>query len=108
MTKNKFLSLASIIILSSLFLTSCTTYQTNLKKEKISNIDELKKGKTCSHNIFGGFSIPYLGDTAIRINGDESVIAAIRDAKIKEIYAVDKLKKNYIMYSKRCSIVYGK
>ncbi len=78
------------------------------KKENISNIDELKKGKTCSHNIFGGFSIPYLGDTAIRINGDESVIAAIRDAKIEEIYAVDKLKKNYIMYSKRCSIVYGK
>jgi len=104
----KFNLITSIIILMSVLLSSCTTYQTTLKKENIKNIDNLKKGQSCSHNIFGGFSVPYLGDTAIRINGDESVISAIKNGKIKEIYAVDKLKKNYILYSKRCSIIYGK
>ncbi|MFT6077851.1 MAG: hypothetical protein ACJA02_000390 [Myxococcota bacterium] len=74
----------------------------------ISSMDDIKKGRSCSENLFGGFTLPYFGDTAIKLKGDESVISAIKDAKINSVYAVDRLVINYVLYSKRCTVVFGK
>lgn len=89
----------------------CTSYSTDLnemQKIKISKIEDIKKGKTCSKNVFGGFKFPYIGDTAIKISGDQSVVSAIKDGDIREVYAVDRVDHNYLFYSKRCTIVFGK
>lgn len=99
------------ILFAVSFLGSCTYYSTDLnemEKIQISAMDDIQKGKACSHNIFGGFKLPYFGDTAIRFRGNESVITAIQDANINRIYAVDLLTNNYILYSRRCTIVFGK
>jgi hypothetical protein len=90
---------------------SCQTYDTDLntqEKIKVESMIEIKRGETCVHNLLGGFSIPYVGDTAIKLSGDQSVISAIKNANITSIYAIDKMKKNYFFYSKRCTIVFGK
>lgn len=101
------------IILSILLIFSgCTTYSTKLnelQKINVESINDIKKGESCSRNLFGGFSIPYIGDTAIKINGDQSVIQAIKNANIKDVYAIDSYNKNYLLfYSKRCTVVFGK
>ncbi|MBM3579546.1 MAG: hypothetical protein FJX34_02085 [Alphaproteobacteria bacterium] len=100
-----------VITLLSLLAQGCTSYNTDLnemEKIRVKDMSEIKRGESCSQNILGGFSIPYIGDTAVRILGDESVIAAIKNAGIKDVYAVDKKKRNYFIYSKRCTIVFGK
>jgi hypothetical protein len=93
------------------FQSSCLSYSTDLNpQEKISvtSLTDIKKGEACSRNLFGGFSIPYIGETAIKLSGNQSVITAIKNADIQSIYAIDKYTKNYFFYSKRCTIVYGK
>ncbi len=93
-----------------LFIQSCSNYSTNLntmEKLQIKSFNDIKKGEGCSNNLFGGFTIPYFGDTAIKLSGDESVMAAIKDADISKVYAVDRLVKNYVLYSKRCTMVFG-
>ncbi len=99
-----------IIIL--LFLSSCTSYSTDLnemQKIKVEKMSDIKTAESCSNNLFGAFTLPYVGDTAIKLSGDQSVIAAIKKAEIKNVYAVDKRTKNYfLLYSKRCTIVFGK
>lgn len=90
---------------------SCTSYSTDLNEMqqiKVSQISDIKKGKTCSKNLFGGFSLPYIGDTAIKLSGDQSVVSAIKDGDIREVYAVDRVTHNYLFYSKRCTVVFGK
>lgn len=103
---------SQIFVIIALFvIASCTTYSTDLnelQKIKVSDLNEIKRGETCSRNLFGAFSIPYFGDTAIKINGDQSVITAIKKANIVDIYATDYYTKNYFFYSKRCTIVFGK
>lgn len=99
------------LISALLLLQACTNYGTHLNEMeeiKVSNIKDIKKGEACSKNLFGGFSLPYIGDTAIKMSGNESVIAAIQNAKITNVYAVDRSVKNYVFYSKRCTIVFGK
>lgn len=106
----KILLKIAIIFFSSILIQSCTAYNTNLneaEKFQISDMNEIKRGEACSNNLFGGFSLPYFGDTAIRLKGDESVVTAIKDADIDKVYAVDKKVNNYIFYSKRCTIVFG-
>jgi hypothetical protein len=71
-------------------------------------MNDIKKGESCSHNLFGGFTIPWIGETAIKIRGDQSVISAIKNANIQSIYAIDKYTRNYFIYSKRCTVVFGK
>ena len=59
-----------IILFILLISTGCTTYSTKLnelQKINVDSISDIKKGESCSRNLFGGFSIPYIGDTAIRI-----------------------------------------
>ena len=90
---------------------SCQNYSTEYNsQEKINviSLSEIKKGEACSNNLFGGFTIPYIGETAVKLSGDQSVISAIKNGNIQSIYAVDKYSKNYFVYSKRCTVVYGK
>ncbi len=94
-----------------LSIQSCTTYSTDLnelQKIKVSDLSQIKRGETCSRNLFGAFSFPYFGDTAIRISGDQSVITAIKKANITDVYATDFYNRNYFFYSKRCTVVFGK
>jgi hypothetical protein len=100
--------LTSILLLIA--LSSCYSYSTQLNEMESLNmaeLSEIKEGKSCSHNLFGAFTLPYFGETAIKLSGDESVIAALRNGKIQNVYAIDKTKKNWIFYSKRCTIVFG-
>lgn len=101
----------TLAVLSLTLSQSCTNYTTNLnsaEKFQISAIADIKQGEACSNNLFGGFTLPYFGDTAIRLQGDESVIAAIKNANINSIFAVDRKVNNYVIWSKRCTIVFGK
>lgn len=103
--KNIFL----IILLASNI--SCYSYNTDfneLEKITVSSLSEIKKGESCSKNLFGGFTLPYIGETAIKLSGDQSVISAIKNANIQSVYAVDKYSKNYFLFSKRCTVVFGK
>ena len=100
-----------MIFLVFLLIFSCQSYSTEYNsQEKINviSLSEIKKGEACSNNLFGGFTIPYIGETAIKLSGDQSVISAIKNGNIQNIYAVDKYSKNYFFYSKRCTVVYGK
>jgi hypothetical protein len=78
-----------------------------MEKLQMASMTDIKKGEACSRNLFGGFSLPYFGDTAIKLSGDESVITAIKNADINQVYAVDRLVNNYVFYSRRCIIVFG-
>ncbi len=101
----------TFIYISLILVQSCTAYSTNLneaEKFQVSTLSDIKTGEACSNNLFGGFSLPYFGDTAIRLKGDESVISAIKNANITSVYAVDRRVRNYIFYSKRCTIVFGR
>lgn len=107
----KFYSPKYFLLTIIFILNSCLSYNTDinsLEKINVNSLNEIKKGEACSHNLFGGFSIPYIGETAIRISGDQSVISAIKNANIQSIYAIDKYSKNYFFYSKRCTVVFGK
>ena len=78
-----------ILIFFAINTQSCTTYSTDLnelQKIKVSDLSQIKRGETCSRNLFGAFSLPYFGDTAIRISGDQSVITAIKKANITDRY----------------------
>ena len=100
-----------MIFLVFLLIFSCQSYSTEYNsQEKINviSLSEIKKGEACSNNLFGGFTIPYIGETAVKLSGDQSVISAIKNGNIQNIYAVDKYSKNYFFYSKRCTVVYGK
>ena len=101
-----------IVIFLMFFLAfSCQNYTTEFNSQEkitVSSLSDIKKGEACSKNLFGGFTIPYIGETAIKLSGDQSVITAIQNGNIQNIYAIDKYNKNYFFYSKRCTIVYGK
>jgi hypothetical protein len=101
---------STLLVAMFLLIQSCTNYSTNLnemQKLKIKSFNDIKKGQGCTSNLFGGLTLPYFGDTAIKLSGDESVMAAIKDGGINKVYAVDKMVKNYVLYSKRCTIVFG-
>ena len=107
----KLFSRKNFILTIILLTTSCLKYDTDLnsiEKINVTSLAEIKRGEACSHNLFGGFSMPYVGETAIKLFGDQSVISAIKIANITSIYAIDKYSKNYFFYSKRCTIVFGK
>ena len=100
-----------MIFLVCLLNFSCQSYSTEYNSQEkinVTSLSEIKKGEACSNNLFGGFTIPYIGETAVKLSGDQSVISAIKNGNIQSIYAVDKYSKNYFVYSKRCTVVYGK
>ena len=89
---------------------SCTTYSTNfntMEKFQTNSVGDIKEGRACSYNLFGGFSLPWIGDTAIKMNGDQSVVTAIKKANISHVYSVDYSTVHYVLYSKRCTMVFG-
>ena len=101
----RFAILALFIILQS-----CANYTTTFNTmEDIQdpNAVKIKEGRACSKNLFGGFSLPWIGDTAIKLSGDQSVATAIKNAGISHVYAVDHSVLHYVFYSKRCTIVFG-
>ena len=105
-----YIALWTVLVFVSISLQSCTTYSTNfnnMEKFQTSSASDIKEGSTCSYNLFGGFSLPWIGDTAVRVNGDQSVITAIKKAGIRHIYSVDYSTIHYIFYSKRCTMVFG-
>ena len=109
---NKFTKIKNFLLLGVIAFatTSCYSYSTQLNEMESLNmveIGEIKEGRACSNNIFGAFSLPYFGDTAIKLSGSESVIDALKSGNIKNVYAIDKLTRNYVFYSKRCTIVFG-
>lgn len=94
-----------------LLIQSCTTYSTDLnelQKIKVSDLSEIKRGETCAKNLFGAFSLPYFGDTAIKLSGDQSVITAMKKGNITDVYATDFYNRNLLIFSKRCTVVFGK
>ena len=101
----------NFIFLLFFITSSCQSYSTDYNSQEkinVGSLSEIKKGEACSNNLFGGFTIPYIGETAIKLSGDQSVITAIKSGNIQNIYAIDKYSKNYFFYSKRCTVVYGK
>ncbi len=103
-------SKTSAVFVFLLFLNSCYSYSTSLNEMEslnMSEMEDIKEGRACSNNLFGAFTLPYFGDTAIKLSGDESVIVAIKNGNIQNVYATDKTISNYIFYSKRCTIVFG-
>lgn len=92
------------------FVTSCTTYSTTYNERQkidIDDINHVKKGKACTKNLFGGIDFPLVGNIAVRLTGEQSVIAALKDGNITNVYAVDRSVKHYFIYSEKCTIVYG-
>jgi hypothetical protein len=101
----------NFIFLCFFVCSSCQSYSTDYNSQEkinVNSLSEIKKGEACSNNLFGGFTIPYIGETAIRLSGDQSVITAIKNGNIQSVYAIDKYNKNYFFYSRRCTVVYGK
>ena len=98
-------------VFALLFATSCTTYSTTYnerQKINIDDVDNIKKGKACTQNLFGGIDFPLVGNIAVRLKGDKSVIEALKDGNITEVYAIDRSVEHYLIYSEKCTIVYGK
>lgn len=109
---NKLGNVVHILLFPLLFIiASCTSYSTHYNERQEIDIDDIgnvKKGKACTKNLFGGIDFPLLGNIAVKLEGDQSVISALKDANIREVYAIDSSVMHYIFYSKKCTIVYGK
>lgn len=99
--------LKKYIIIAILALSSCTTLNSALVTKDSINKEGLKRGKTCSKNIFGGFKLPYFGDTTIKLSGSQSIMVAIDKAGITKPVIIDRYKKHYIFYTELCTIIFG-
>jgi len=98
-----------IIIMVLATLSSCTTFKSDIvTKDAEFNVGApLKRGITCSKNLFGGFKLPYIKDTDIKLSGSESLVDAINNGDIVEVFVVEKSTLHYVFYTKRCVIVHG-
>jgi hypothetical protein len=100
-----------LYICTFLFITSCTTYSTNYNERQpidLEDINNVKKGKACTKNLFGGIDFPLIGNIAIKLSGNQSVVDALKDGNITDVYSIDRSTVHYLFYSKHCTIVYGK
>lgn len=100
-----------LMIILAVLLNGCTSYSTSLHRDAdIASLNKqtLRKARVCSNNLFGGFKLPYVGDTAIRISGTQSITDAIVKGNITHVYSTDTSKKSYIFFTRKCTIVYGK
>lgn len=96
---------AAALLLLSLF--GCVSYNTSLDTTKSIALDKMKKGETCSHYLFGSLKLPYIGNLAIKYSGSQSAFHALQNGNISNPVIVDRYRKNYFFYSKRCIVVYG-
>ncbi len=101
----------NIILIAMLFLTACTNYSSSMRGDMMNSpvdVTGLRKGESCSKSLFGGFSIPYVKETAIRLKGSEALIDAIKEGGINQVVFVDDSYKSYFFYTIRCKVVYGR
>ena len=97
-----FKKLVLLVVLAG-SLASCRTYtpvmNSNLHEIDFSDIAMYEKGKDCSRKLLG----------ILPIDGNESVINAIKRAKIRNVKVVDRYKgiALFTLGTKSCVIVYG-
>tara|TARA_Y100000389_G_scaffold158294_1_gene159682 strand:+ start:6003 stop:6338 length:336 start_codon:yes stop_codon:yes gene_type:complete len=100
-----------LFIYALLLVASCTTYSTSYNERQeidLDDINNVKKGQACTKNLFGGIDFPLVGNIAIKLTGEQSVIDALKNGNITDVYSIDRSVIHYLLYSKKCTIVYGK
>lgn len=104
----RFISLLILIALFIALCTSCTTTSSSLvDKDAEFKKATLKRGEACEGSLFGGFSVPYIKETSIRVTGTTSITKALKNGDINKIAIVDDSFKSYFFYTRKCKTVYG-
>ena len=92
-----------LLVLISFVIIGCTTVSPVTNTVDLTNTDfinakDFKEAKACEI-YFLYFIGPFFGDAQI--------IKAIQENYIKKVYAVDKYFSNWILFQRRCVLVYG-
>ena len=95
--KNILLVLISFVIIGCSVAVSPVTNTVNLTDVDFSNARNFKETKAWATYI-----LRFIGPF-----GDAQIIKAIQENYIKKVYAVDKYFSNWILFQKRCVLVYG-
>ena len=96
--KNILLVLISFVIIGCSIAESPITNTVDLTSVDFKNARDFKEAKACEI-YFLYFIGPFFGDAQI--------IKAIQENYIKKVYAVDKYFSNWILFQRRCVLVYG-
>lgn len=104
--KIKYLILTGLILIL-LTLASCTTYGSAFQNKERVIPKGLTKSESCANYLFG-IKLPYIGDTSIKLSGSESLSTAVKSGKITQPVIVDTKKVNWLVYNKKCVIIFGK
>ena len=91
-----------LLVLISFVIIGCTTVSPITNTVDLTNTDfinakDFKEAKACEIYLIG-FIGPF---------GNAQIIKAIQENYIKKVYAVDKYFSNWIIFQKRCVLVYG-
>ena len=91
-----------LLVLISFVIIGCTTVSPITNTVDLTNTDfinakDFKEGKACEIYLIG-FIGPF---------GNAQIIKAIQENYIKKVYAVDKYFSNWILFQRRCVLVYG-
>ena len=94
--KNILLVLISFVIIGCSTAVSPITNTVDLTNTDFINAKDFKEAKACEFFILG-----------IGPFGNKQIIKAIQENYIKKVYAVDKYFSNWILFQRRCVLVYG-
>ena len=91
-----------LLVLISFVIIGCTTVSPITNTVDLTNTDfinakDYKEAKACEIYLIG-FIGPF---------GNAQIIKAIQENYIKKVYAVDKYFSNWILFQRRCVLVYG-
>ena len=91
-----------LLVLISFVIIGCRTWSPVTNTVDLTNVDfinakDFKEAKACEF-YFLGFIGPF---------GNAQIIKAIQENYIKKVYAVDLYFSNWIIFQKRCVLVYG-
>ena len=91
-----------LLVLISFVIIGCTTVSPVTNTVDLTNTDfinakDYKEAKACEIYLIG-FIGPF---------GNAQIIKAIQENYIKKVYAVDKYFSNWILFQRRCVLVYG-
>ena len=91
-----------LLVLISFVIIGCTTVSPITNTVDLTNTDfinakDFKEAKACEIYLIG-FIGPF---------GNAQIIKAIQENYIKKVYAVDKYYSDWIIFQKRCVLVYG-
>ena len=95
--KNILLVLISFVIIGCTIAESPITNTVDLTNTDFINAKDFKEAKACEIYLIG-FIGPF---------GNAQIIKAIQENYIKKVYAVDKYYSDWIIFQKRCVLVYG-